>query len=150
MPDTTYGRAVSLAWTGGSATSPLPNIQSYNFNQTKELVDFLNGNARVKSFYSATEDAVISVTTKDIGSARLFAQGEYVTSLILTLEGATQSDGTAASSYKITFSKAIVNSGKSIEHGNEDSAPAIYTVEFRLARKEADSADPTVTFSAVT
>jgi len=151
------GTATSLAWTadaggseGAGPTSPLTSIQSYNFSRNKELAEFILGQARVKSHYSSTKSAEITVESADLSKTLLFEVGQKYTNVILTVSSALDSDVEApnsGTSAVITLTAAIVSAVGEISHGNEDDAPAVQSVTFTLSRFPEASADPSWTIA---
>lgn len=142
-------RATSLSWTGGSATSPLNDIQEWSYSESQEIAEHLIGTARVTGHYKGTNSATITVTTDDMAIWETFVVGDAVTNLTLEIENAIECDGSAiGGSADIVLSDAKLVEKSEISHDNTNSAPVTGSLTFVLSRPAADAADPTATVTA--
>lgn len=147
MAINTLARAKSISWTrvsGVGPAGPISSIQSYTFSKPEELAAFLSGTARVESHYKGKRSAFIRITTADIATWSAFEVGQKFTNVILTIEGAQDSVGTAVGSdVTITLSEAVITELGDLEDGNENSAPVVGSVTFMLSRHATSTSDPT-------
>lgn len=148
------GRPKSLAWTlvspDDAPTSPMNNVHSHDYGDDTVIEEFKAGDARVKTHFEGEKDFSMEIETSDLGKHSQFRVGQKVTNLILTVEAAIESNGAkVGTDYTVTLSKAVVSEKGRVAHGNENSAPAVASITFKLDRAAADSADPTVVIAAV-
>lgn len=142
-------RALSLSWTGGSATSPLNDIQEWSYSESREISDHLIGTARVAGHYAGTISATLTVTTDDMAIWTSFVVGDAVTDLTLEVESAIECDGSAvggSADFILPAAKLVEKS--EISHDNTNSAPVTGSLTFVLSRPAADNSDPTATVTA--
>lgn len=147
MAITQVARAKSLAWTGaGAPTSPLSNIQSCAWRETNALAEFKLGTARVKTRYKGETDAYIRVETADLGKLSGFHEGQKLTNVVLTLEGAIDAGGVQeGSDVTFTLSHAVVVEVGELSHGNDASDPIVGSLLIHLDRHVGAVSDPTAT-----
>lgn len=148
-------RAKTLAFTAVSGQSPTPptgpitKIQNYAANPADELAEFTAGLARVSSSYKGKTGFTINVTTKQLDIWALFRIGQRFNNVILTLEAAIGSGGTAVGGdITVTLSEAVVTEMSGLEHDNENSMPVVGSVTFKLDRHPESSSDPTWSIAA--
>lgn len=148
MAITQLGRATSLAYNDGSAQS-ITSIQSYSTSDNTAIEAFLMGTAQVDTHYQGKIDFEITIETADIAAYSALTVGDQVTAVVLTIEAATDSGGGASGdAVTVTLSKAVVSALGGLQHGNENSAPVVGSITFKLSRAASDSSDPTAVIAA--
>jgi len=138
------GRGVTLAFNDGTAKS-FAKIQSYTFSQGQELAEFLSGNSRVNSHWAGVKTGTIQIETGDLSVLAALTVGTYCTAVVLTIEGALDSGGTAVGGdVTVTFDKAVISEIGDINHGNENSSPVVQSITFTLTHEAATGTDGTI------
>ena len=148
------GRGTSLAW--GTATpslpsgvsSPIVDIQSYEFNDNEEFETFLDSLARVNSHYKAVRESSLTIQTSDINVAQILPLGTAFETATMVVEAAIESTGVATNgNFTIGLGRVVLTERSVLEHDNTHSAPSTVQLTFTLSRGAAANADPTVTKS---
>lgn len=149
----TMGRAKSLSFTqvgNGGPSSPINSLQGYTFSRSKELAEFLQGTSRVQSHYSGTQTASIEVQISDLAAFAAFDIGQKYEDVVLTVESAVDSAGTAVGDEaEITLDQAIISEVGELSSENENSAPVVGSVTFTLSRHADAASDPEWSIEAV-
>lgn len=141
------GRATQLAYNDGTSKT-IDQIQSYSFSQSQEMAQFTKGTARVATHFAGMKTGSITIETADIAKWSGFTVGQKLTSVVLTIESATDAGGTATGgAIEITFPNAVVSEIGDLSASNENSAPAVASVTFTLDRLASASSDPAITIA---
>ncbi len=147
-------RAKSISWTAHGSQSPAPptgpidDINSYSTNRKQEMAEFLKGTARVGTSYRGKKNAQITIETADIATIADFEEGMRLDAVTLTLEGAIDSGGTAVGDDVVfSLSEAVVSEIGELAKGNEDSAPVVQSITFKLDRHPDSDEDPEWSFA---
>jgi hypothetical protein len=104
----------------------------------------------VPSSYAGQQGGTIMVETADIGIWAAFKIGQRYTNVILTLEGAKDSSSASVGDdITVTLSEAVISEKGPLTKGNENSAPVVASVTFKLDRHPTSTADPTIAIAVV-
>jgi hypothetical protein len=139
------GQAKQLAFTpvGPGPTSPILRIQSHDFGPETDVEAFKQGNGRTPSHWQGDLRGYIEITTSDIVKRPGFFIGQRFTNVILTLESAVASSGSAVGSdYTVTLNRAVLTQVGNISRDNANKVPSVYTLRFELSDHE-DGVTPT-------
>ncbi len=150
--DKLSGVAESLAFSGtsGSASSPCNEIQDWETDDSVETVDFKVGDANVFGKYKGPESAYIKISTSDASFYTSVKEGDTFESLVLTVNGALEINGTAVGGQATyTISDAVLQSKEPVGGDNASRVPVVGTLEFQMYRPAADGSDPTAVWAAV-
>lgn len=151
VPDQ-IGKCTSVAVTIGATTTTFTEIQSYGLSDLNEIVDFLNGDANVKTHYQGPSGYQITFETSDISKFILFRKGMLVTAATIIIDATYDASGDDITNknLQVVLSHGIISEMGEFGRDNADRGPAVGSITVELSRHPSATSDPTVTFTQPT